>query len=213
MRRAAILIAILAAGCATSAPEPPPLPIPADVASVKPAVAPDIEKRLAQMPRTPIDYDRSLLTDSERAVVAELIEASKVIDKIFWLQVSERSAEWDAALAAAAATSPRHAAARQYFHLMKGPWDDLAENEPFVEGVGPKPEGAGFYPPDITKDEIERWIAAHPEEAERVRGLFTVIRRSGDNLAAIPYSIYYSALLTTSGARSIFRTMRLSRIT
>src|SRR5260370_40876415 len=55
------------------------------------AVAPDTPQRLAQFPRTAVDYDRSLLNDNERAVVAKLIEASKLIDEIFWRQVSEEN--------------------------------------------------------------------------------------------------------------------------
>ena len=34
------------------------------------------------MPRTVIDYDRSLLDDNERQVVARLIDASKALDEI-----------------------------------------------------------------------------------------------------------------------------------
>ncbi|HEY0593763.1 MAG TPA: peptidase, partial [Thermoanaerobaculia bacterium] len=209
MKRLATLFLAMAAACTTAPPPEVQPPAAAPAADVEPKVAADIEARLAQMPRTAIDYDRALLTDPERAVVAELVEASKVIDRIFWLQVSERNAEWDRALAAAAAVAPRYAAARQYFHIMKGPWDDLAENEPFVEGVGPKPEGAAFYPPDIRKEEIERWIAEHPQDAEAFRGLYTVIRRYGDRLAAIPYSVYYKELLTEA-ARHLNRAAELT---
>ena len=52
-------------------------------------VASDAPQRSAQLPRTVIDYDHSLLNDNERQVVAKLIEASKSIDDIFLRQVSE----------------------------------------------------------------------------------------------------------------------------
>src|ERR1700694_3878334 len=45
-------------------------------------------QRLTQLARSVIDYDRFLLTDNERQVVTKLIEASKLIDEIFWRQVS-----------------------------------------------------------------------------------------------------------------------------
>ena len=166
-----------------------------------PSVVPDIRDRLAQIPPTRIDYDRSLLNDEEKRVIDKLIEASKLMDQIYWLQVSERNAEWHAQLAPAAAVSPIHSAAMEYFAAMKGPWDLLKEAEPFIEGVGPKPSGAAFYPLDMTKEEFERWIAAHPEDKDAFQGLFTVIRRQGSRLYAVPYSRYYNHLLTPAAQR------------
>lgn len=165
------------------------------------AVAPDIGQRIKQLPGTTIDYDRTLLNDNERQVVDKLIEASKLMDQIFWLQVSEKNAEWHAALERDARISPLHAQALHYFGLMKGPWDRLKKDDPFILSAGGKPEGAGFYPPDATKEEIERWIAAHPEDKAAIEGLFTVVRRDGARLYAIPYSRYYRNLLEPAAQR------------
>ena len=41
----------------------------------------DVPQRLAQLPRTVVDYDRSLLNAEEQQVVAKLIEASQHIDE------------------------------------------------------------------------------------------------------------------------------------
>jgi len=57
--------------------------------SSKLAVKEDTPQRLAQLPKTVVDYDRALLNDNEKQVVAKLIEASSHIDEIFWRQVSE----------------------------------------------------------------------------------------------------------------------------
>lgn len=166
-----------------------------------PAVKDDIAARLAQLPATVIDYDRTLLDARETEVVEKLIEASKFIDAIFWLQVSEMNPEWRKQLAEAAEVSPLHRDALAYFDAMKGPWDRLAEDEPFVGFAGPKPPGAGFYPTDITKEELEAWIAANPGDAEAFRDLFTVVRRQNGSLVAIPYSTYYRDLLTQAAAK------------
>jgi len=165
------------------------------------AVAPDIGQRIKQLPSTTIDYDRTLLDDNERQVVDKLIEASKLMDQIFWLQVSEKNAEWHAALERDARVSPLHAQALHYFGLMRGPWDRLKEDDPFLISAGPKPEGAGFYPPDATKEEIERWTLAHPEDKAAMEGLFTVVRRDGARLYAVPYSQYYRNLLEPAAQR------------
>jgi hypothetical protein len=190
---------VIFAGCATTQP-PASVPEPAaPVTASAPTttkVAADVQARVNQFPRTVIDYDRSLLNDEERRVVEKLIEASKLIDQIFWLQADERNRQWRETLKRDAAVSPLHAWGLAYFDIMKGPWDRLHHNEPFVEGVGPRPAGGGFYPVDMTKEEAERWMAQHPEDKEKFQGLFNVVRRQGDRLVTIPYSVYYRDLLT-----------------
>jgi hypothetical protein len=180
----------------------PTTPAASSAADKLPITA-DTPARLAQLPRTVIDYDRSLLSENERQVVAKLIEASQLIDEIYWRQVSEHNPDWRAKLyaqASAPGATPLDRAGYDYFLANKGPWDRLKEDEPFV-GTMKKPEGAGFYPEDITKEEIERYIAAHPDEKEALQGLFTVVRRDGVNLVAIPYSAYYRDYLFAAASK------------
>lgn len=126
-------------------------------------VLPGVELRLRQLPRVAVDYDRSLLDENERAVVAKLIEASKFIDEIYWRQVSEENPAIRAQLATQADHSARDRAGYDYFIAHRGRWDRLAQDEPFIAPLGAaghKPEGAAFYPADLTKEEMERYIAA-----------------------------------------------------
>jgi hypothetical protein len=160
-------------------------------------MAPDIPQRLAQLPRTSIDYDHSLLDSNETAVVQKLIEASRLIDQIYLLQVSEKNPERRRMLSAA----PQNGDALQFFDINKGPWDRVKDDEPFIVEAGPKPKGAGFYPEDIKKEEIEAWIAAHPGDKDKFQGLFTVIRRENGGLTAIPYSKFYHDLLLPASER------------
>lgn len=158
-------------------------------------IAPDIEQRLKQFPRTEIDYDRTLLDDGEKRVLAKLIEASHDIDDIFWVQSAEENPKTREQLSKDATTSLQMTEALQYFDLMKGRWDRLKAEEPFVAPfgeAGKKPLGAGFYPTDITKEEFESWVKAHPEDEARFTDLFTVIRRQEGKLVAVPYSEAYS---------------------
>src|SRR5437764_14432205 len=146
MKRTALLAALLAASCQTATP--PPMKTTTTAQDM--VIAPDVAQRAAQLPKTVIDYDRSLLNDNERQVVAKLIEASKQIDEIFWRQVSEDNPTMRDRLAKQAATSPLDAAGYEYFLINKGPWDRLKEDEPFI-GRQRKPAGAAFYPEDMTK--------------------------------------------------------------
>jgi hypothetical protein len=152
--------------------------------------APDLEQRVAQFEPSSIDFDASVLEPWERAVISKLVEASDVMHEIFALQVFPENPEWRIRLDAYDGTAAD--AAREYFDIMVGPWDRLEHDEPFLD-AGPKPPGAGYYPPDMTKEEFDAWLAGHPDDREAFTGYFTVIRRAGTGggLEAIPYSQAY----------------------
>lgn len=196
--------AVPAAASSTATPQPAPPNVMAPEGAVRAAQAlqirPDTPQRLAQLPRTVVDYDRALLDASEQAVVAKLIEASKLIDDLYWRQVSEDNPAMLETLRARAGRSTLDRAAYDYFVANKGPWDRLKGDEPFI-GAKKKPEGAAFYPDDMPKEELEKYIAAHPAQKEELQGLFTVIRRDGDNFVGIPYSAYYADFLKPAATK------------
>src|SRR5947209_2000026 len=182
-------VALLFAACqtTTTTTTPASAPVVAAQPSAMP-VASDIAQRSAQLPRTTIDYDHSLLNDNERQVVAKLIDASKQIDEMFWRQVAEENPQWRAQLA------KQDGPAYDYFLKSKGPWDRLKDDEAFI-GTKKKPAGAAFYPEDLTKDEFDHYVAAHPEKKDELQGLFTIVRRDGTALVGIPYSAFYKDFL------------------
>jgi hypothetical protein len=201
-----LLILGLAFACQTTTPPPGPstAATPAPSSPAKLAVAPDTPTRLAQLPRTVIDYDRSLLNENERQVVAKLVEASKLIEEIYWRQVAEENVAVRAQLENQAGQSPLDRAGYDCFIANKGRWDRLDQNVPFIAPfgqAGKKPEGSGFYPADLTKDELEKYVAAHPDQKDALQGLFTVVRRDGAGLRAIPYSKYYADSLVPAAQK------------
>jgi len=189
MKRLLIAL-VLAAACQKATMIQPSTAAPANSLTI----APDVAQRMAQLPPTVIDYDHSLLDDNERQVVAKLIEASKQIDEIYWRQVSEKNPALRDQLA------KQDGAAYAYFVANKGPWDRLKGDEPFI-GTEKKPAGAAFYPPDMTKEELEKYVAAHPDAKDSLQGLFTVVRRDGAKLVGIPYSTYYKDSLDKAAAQ------------
>jgi hypothetical protein len=64
-------------------------------------------------------------------------------------------------------------------------------------GDGP---GHGFYPAGMTKAEFEAYVAAHPAEKAALMDGYTVVKRQGDKLVAIPYAVEYAAELARAAA-------------
>ncbi|MGK2856908.1 MAG: dipeptidyl-peptidase 3 family protein [Thermoanaerobaculia bacterium] len=199
----ALCISIVASACKSEKSADPTTTAPA-AAVQGPEIVKDLDARLAQLPRTTIDYDRSLLDETETKVLEKLVEASRIIDDIYWIQVAEENTRVKAELETAATASPEHAKALALFTMNHGRWDRLSEDEPFVApfgDAGKKPHGAGFYPTDMTKEEFEAWIAANPKDKEAFQSTFTVIQRDGKGLKAVPYSEAYKAKLEEAAAK------------
>ena len=201
----ALLCAVATAGCSKESPAPDASGGPVSTAGTPAGgaaltFAPDIRERLSQLPRTPIDYDRALLDPKETQVVEKLVEASRFMNDIFLVQVSADNPELRERVMRATQQNPAANWALALFDVNKGPWDRLKENEPFI-GNRPKPPGAGFYPADMTKEEFDKWVADHPQDKDAFQGLFTVIRRQGTTLVAVPYSRAYGQALEAAALK------------
>ena len=204
-------VRLLTLVCATSllacpaAPPPPEKtpkvePVKAKAAPAPPKeetlkMATDVDKRLAKFSPTVVDFDDKLVTAEYRPVLKKLVQAAEILDKLYLKQVDAKNPALRAELVAAKAP----AAVLDYFDVMYGPWDRLEGDEPFV-GERHKPHGAGFYPEDLKKEDLEAWIKAHPEQEKAFRGYFTVIQRDGEGLKAVPYSVFYGAELKEAAA-------------
>ena len=106
-----------------------------------------IERKLAQYTTVRLTADLDKLTASERQMIPLLIDAARSMDTIYWRQAYGNR---DSLL-----KSIQDPGTRRYAEINYGPWDRLDGNAPFIEGVGPKPKGAAFYPNDMTKEEFE----------------------------------------------------------
>ena len=145
----------------------------------------------------PVDVgaDISALPRSERAALARIIDAARIMDALFLEQVWPGNPSL--LLALQNERSPAGRAQLAFFLVNKGPWSRVEENRAFVPGVPPKPEGAAYYPPDATRDEVAAWIdGLSAEERRAATGFFTVIRRDREGgLRAVPYSLEYQGPL------------------
>ena len=159
-----------------------------------------LEQMTARFVPTEITADVAKLSPNDRKVLARLVEASQIINGIFLRQ--SWAGNPSMLLDLAGETSAEGRARLHYFILNKGPWSNLDHNGPFVLGAPQKPEGAGFYPLNATKAEIEAWIKSLPAaEQARAKGFFTVVRREADKkLTLVPYNVEYEGELTLAAA-------------
>jgi Peptidase family M49 len=181
-----------------SACQPAPTqPGPAETATTASASRPatSLAARADRFAPADIGADVTALPENERTALAHLITASRVIDGLFLRQVWAGNPAL--LLQLQSDKSPEGQARLRYFLLNKGPWSRLDGDEPFVAGVGDKPEGANFYPAGATKADIEHWLATlSPTEKAQAVGFFTTIRRGPEGrFVAVPYTIEYQGEL------------------
>ncbi len=192
---AASLLALSACATVPPAAEQPPL-LPADHNGppMKPPPFPvePVEHEtngLAKLAPVQMTADTGYLTAEERQVVNLLNQAANLMSEIYLRQAFAQNPEVRAQIAF---VTPPHREARllEKFDAFFGPWDPLDDDKPFF-GNTPRPEGAGFYPTDLTKEAFDAYLAAHPDQSEALTSPYTVVRRQGDGLVAIPYSVEY----------------------
>lgn len=161
-----------------------------------------MKQRLNKYAVVRLEADLSGLTERERQMIPLLKNAAKVMDELFWLQ-----AYGDKLTLLAKVRDPD---ARRYVEINYGPWDRLEGNAPFLDGFPPKPPGANFYPPDLTKEEFEAAVKKAPDGGRALRSHYTLVRRDAAGaLVAQPYHQAYGLLLEVA-ARNLREAARLA---
>ena len=109
-----------------------------------------------------------------------LIEASNIMDDLFWRQAyGDGYQDWLSSIGVSEL--------RRFAEINYGPWDRLADDQPFMDGVAPKPLGAAFYPPNMTEAEFDAW------DNEEKRGLYSFVRRGArGELTLVPYHVEFA---------------------
>ena len=133
-----------------------------------------MQDRVDQYTTVKLNTDISSLSDNQKQIIGLIIEAGQAMDEVFWKEAYGRT---DSLM-----NTLDDETTKEFVTINYGPWDRLADNKPFIDGVGPKPEGANFYPRDMTKKEFENW------DSETKDDLYTLVRRDEEgNLMTVPY--------------------------
>jgi hypothetical protein len=149
-------------------------------------LTPDYKNRLNIYFPVTLSADLSHLSDSQKQMLAVLIDASTIMDDLFWQQAFGE--DKTSFLSHIANPEVQNFAAINY-----GPWDRLNGDKTFLTNTDEKLLGAQFYPVDMTKAEFEA------SDFEDKNGLYSMVRRDKNgNLTAIPYSTYFAKELKSA---------------
>jgi hypothetical protein len=178
-RSAAVFIVLALAACQRES-------LPQKPAMVNSAPAVSDSTLLAQYATVKLTTDMKTLTPNEQKMIPLLIEAADAMNAPFW---TEAYGNRDSLLQHVAGAD-----ARKLVDINYGPWNRLGNNAAFVPEIGPKPEGANFYPPGMTKGEFDSAAATGKARGDSLRSLYTMIRRDANGrLTAVPYSKFFAA--------------------
>ena len=166
---------------------------PAETTETKAPEAYDLTKQYKKFAQVPMKPDTSFLSASEKAVVNKLMEITAPMNAIYLQQLNSENLKLRKAINESDAENKKML--QKMFTQHFGVCDGLADGHVFF-GDTPCPKGAGFYPADMTKEEFENWIKKYPAQEAAFRSPYTIIRRRGERLIAIPYSRAYKPQLT-----------------
>jgi len=146
-----------------------------------------IDKLLANYAEVKLKTDLSGLTENQKSMLPLLFEAAKIIDELYWIQTCGNKEKF--------LNSIDNEKVRKYFYINYGPWDRLNGMQPFIDGVGAKPDGANFYPADMTYQEFDDFDDLKKYDS------YTLLRRNEvGGLKTVPYhEAYRNKLVKIAG--------------
>ena len=155
---------------------------------VSPQLIPEFKNRLAIYKEVTLSAELSHLSANQKQMLSLLIDASKIMDDLFWKQAFSQDKKTFLA-------SIKNEEVRRFAEINYGPWDRLDGDKVFLTQSGVKAHGAEFYPADMTKIEFEKAELANKD------GLYSIISRDGEGkLETIAYSEIYSDEINRAAA-------------
>ena len=167
------IVVVMTSGCVKKEPDP----------RLK-----DLDLRLSRLVQVPMPFDASNLPAQDKELLKTLVEASELIHEAYLHQVYPEGV----ALRDSLAKLDDEVSKKLHRLIVRngGPFDKMDHFKNFY-GDFEKPPGGAMYPPDLTKEEFEAYVAAHPDQAEALMSPYTVVKRDGERLRAVWYHDEY----------------------
>jgi hypothetical protein len=113
--------------------------------------AADLGQRLAMFRRVQMPFRTAGLSAREQQLVRKLVEACGYLESIYWRQSDPEALALYQSLATS--RNRRDVQLRRYLWINASRFDLIDENKPFV-GTEAMPPGQGFYPANLTRDQV-----------------------------------------------------------
>ncbi len=144
------------------------------------SLLPEYQDRLDIYKTVTLTADLSHLSANQKKMLSLLIEASDIIDGLFWQQAFDQDKSTFLA-------SIKDEKVREFARINYGPWDRLNGDKAFLTDTPEKNLGAQFYPANMSKDEFEK--ATFNDK----NGLYSLVQRNENGeLTSIAFSEAYS---------------------
>lgn len=147
-------------------------------------VVPDLDKRLAKFKAVEMPFHKAGLSKREVQMVEKLVDASRMIDSIYWRQSDPAGLTLLQQLQGS--KDPKGRQIYRYLFINGSRFDLIHNQQSFIEGVKFDP-ARGLYPPGTTVESLDKYIAAHPDKRAEIYNSNTIVRKHGDDLDGIPY--------------------------
>jgi hypothetical protein len=158
-------------------------------------VAADLGQRLAKFQHVRMPFQTAGLSAREQQLVRKLVEACGYLESIYWRQSDPEGLTLYQSLASS--RNLRDGKLRTYLWINASRFDLIDQDRPFV-GTEAVPPGRGFYPANLTRDEVEQYVIQHPEQKAAIYNQFTIVRWNEGKLEAVPYRIAFRAFLESA---------------
>jgi hypothetical protein len=155
-------------------------------------VVPDLPQRLAKWKAVDMPFHSEGLSASEVQMVQKLALATQYLDDIYWRQSDPEGLALLRKLRGS--KNPQDQQVRRMLIINGSRYDLLDDNKPFI-GTEPFRPGRGFYPLDLTREQMEAYVKSHPDQKDKLYNAATIVQTQGTNLQAIPYSVQFKEFL------------------
>jgi hypothetical protein len=174
-----------------------PQPKTTDQCGIGEAIHGDLTAAVAKFQMISMPFSVTGLSPQEQNMAYKLVEASRYLDDIYWRQSDPKALALYKRLSGCNTVMAQKL--RRFLMINGSRYNLLEENAPFI-GTDPLPPGRALYPAGITRQEIEAYVARHPEKKDAIYNPLTVIKREGAELVAVPYHVEYAQWLKPAAA-------------
>jgi hypothetical protein len=173
-------------------PVVPTLPALPPLTISKTDVVPDLAQRVAKFKRIKIPFHSQDLTHNQRKMIIKLVDAAGLLDCIFWRQSDPEGLQLYVSLAKSKV--PQDVLLREYLKINGSRFDLVDDDKPFV-GALPAPAGRGYFPEDMTREQFDAYVGAHPAQKSLLYDPFTIVQRKDEFLETVPYHVAFKDFL------------------